>query len=46
MDKLKGIEVIGVIKIDGKANLMLVIEGSSDWWSAEVQKDKKAHILS
>ena len=41
MDKLKGIEVIGVIKIDGKANLMLAIEGSSDWWSAEVQKDKK-----
>ena len=45
MDKLKGIEVIGVIKIDGKANLMLAIEGSSDWWSAEVQKDKKGSYI-
>ena len=45
MDKLKGIEVIGVIKIDGKANLMLAIEGSSGWWSAEVQKDKKGSYI-
>ena len=45
MDKLKGIEVIGVIKIDGKSNLMLAIEGSSDWWSAEVLRDKKGSYI-
>ena len=45
MDKLKGIEVIGVIKVDGKVNLMLAIEGSSDWWSAEILRDKKGSYI-
>ena len=45
MDKLKGIEVTGVIKVDGKVNLMLAVEGSSDWWSAEVHKDKKGSYI-
>ncbi len=45
MDKLKGIEVIGVIKVDGKVNLMLAVESSSDWWSAEVLRDKKGSYI-
>ncbi len=45
MEKLKGIEVIGVIKVDDKVNLMLAVEGSSDWWSAEVLKDKKGSYI-
>ncbi len=45
MEKLKGIEVTGVINVDGKVNLMLAIEGSNDCWSTEVQKDKKGSYI-
>ena len=41
MKKLKNIKVIGVMAIANKVNLLLAVTGSSDWWSAEVQKDKK-----
>ncbi|MCP1225704.1 hypothetical protein [Sebaldella sp. S0638] len=45
MEKLKGIEIIGVVTIANKVNLMLAVIGSKDWWTAEVQKDKKGSYI-
>ena len=43
--ELENIKVIGVITVDNKVNLMLAVKDSTDWWSAEVLKDKKGSYI-